>query len=156
MEYSDIGHIALNSWCEIPSHYPNVVLDEFIIMPNHIHGILFLQDKEFINYHEPYNGGVLENSRDVACNASTNRELSKKMSAISPQQKSLSTIIRSYKSAVTRLARKANNEFMWQSNYHDRIIRNYDELQSIRNYIKYNPIQWENDENNLQIKNCIL
>ncbi|OYT10347.1 MAG: hypothetical protein B6I18_09645 [Bacteroidetes bacterium 4572_112] len=141
MKFSELGHIALNCWYEIPSHYPNAILDEFILMPNHIHGIINLQNDEYNTYGNLSNVDGHTNTKDVACNASTNRELSQKMSGISPKQKSLSAIIRSYKSAVSRIAGRAGHDFVWQSNYYDRIIRNAIELQSIRHYIRYNPLK---------------
>ncbi|SLM28881.1 conserved hypothetical protein [Desulfamplus magnetovallimortis] len=67
------------------------------------------------------------------------------MSKISPKSNSISTIIRSYKSAVTRHARRMGFEFQWQSRFHDHIIRNDVEYQRIYNYIKNNPANWEED-----------
>ncbi len=84
--------------------------------------------------------------KDVACNVSTNPDKSTEMSLISPESKSLSIIIRSFKSAVSRISRQKGHDFYWQKNYHDQIIRNEKELNSIRHYIKYNPMKWEEDE----------
>ena len=65
-----------------------------------------------------------------------------------PQRKNLSSIIRGFKSAITTYARKNDIEFAWQSNYHDHIIRNEDELHRIREYIINNPQKWAIDKQN--------
>ena len=71
-----------------------------------------------------------------------------KMAKISPQRGSLATVVRSYKSAVTRKSREIFPDFAWQSRFHDRIVRNDDELNRIREYIIANPTMWERDRNN--------
>jgi len=72
------------------------------------------------------------------------------MSGISPKPGSLSAIIRSYKSALTRWCNQNNNpQFAWQARFHDRIIRNQEELDNIENYILLNPSRWASDENHV-------
>ncbi len=73
----------------------------------------------------------------------------KKMAKISPKRGSLSTVIRSFKSIVTKNSRKINPNFKWQPRFYDRIIRNNNELNRIRNYIVNNPKIWERDRNNM-------
>jgi len=125
---SEIGKIAEKFWLEIPAHFPFVKLDEFIIMPNHIHGII-----------------IIDNHRDVACNVST-RTNNKIMSIISPKRGSLSTVIRSYKSNCTKTINKTQNNiyFQWQLRFYDHIKS----LNNIRNYIINNPLNWDKDEEN--------
>ncbi len=92
---SRIGEIVNQWWQEIPGHFSFVRLDEFVIMPNHVHGIIVINKG---------NGAKMVNSdirRDVACNVST------QFSNISPKRGSLSSVIQSFKSAVTKLV---NNE----------------------------------------------
>lgn len=130
------GALAEKYWLEIPDHFSNIMLDEFVVMPNHIHGILIIDHDITIG-------------RDVALQRlydgnEYNGEYPQ-MSKISPKQKTLSTIIRSYKSAVTKMA---NKNFAWQTRFHDRIIRNQKSLDAIRNYINNNPAKWELDRNN--------
>jgi len=67
------------------------------------------------------------------------------MAAISPKPGSLSTIIRSYKSAVTKQARHIHADFAWQTRFHDHIIRTNDSFQRIENYIINNPSKWADD-----------
>jgi hypothetical protein len=85
MILNEVGKIAYKYWLEIPVHFPFVELDSFIIMPNHSHGVLILND-----YH-----------KDVACNVST-QVINEKFSKLSPKKYSLSTVVRSYKSAITK------------------------------------------------------
>jgi len=135
MLFNDIGSIANKFWAEIPVHFPNVELDEFVIMPNHVHGIVV----------------ILHSRRDVACNVSTpiapNTQINNFMSSISPKKQSLSTIIRSFKSAVTNWCTLNNyKDFKWQERFYDEIIRNEISLIRIREYIRKNPLNWNNDD----------
>ena len=82
----------------------------------------------------------------LQCNVSTVAK--NQMSAISPKTGSLSVAVRSFKSAVTRLAHKQGHEFGWQERFWDHIFRNEAELNRIRNYIRANPSNWEKDQNN--------
>ncbi len=136
MRFSEIGKIANECWYAIPEHFPFVILDEFCVMPNHIHGIIVINNK---------NGNTC---RDVACNVSTNESDTNKMSIISPKPGSLSTIIRSFKSAVTKFANENNYNFGWQSRFYEHIIHNKKSLNRIGNYICDNSKNWENDKFN--------
>jgi REP element-mobilizing transposase RayT len=121
MRPTTIAEIAWRFWKEIPSHYPFVVLDAFVIMPNHIHGILFF-DKEPNEDWNPYQFG--------------------------PQRNNLADVIRAYKGSVKRWANKKEIPFSWQGRYHDRVIRNVDELKRIQTYIWNNPFNWNSDQEN--------
>lgn len=107
MKYSLLGLSAIKFWKSIPEHYKSIELDYFVVMPNHIHGILVLEDN-------------------------------------SPK---LGIIIGTYKAAVTRTARQ-NGIFhkIWQSSYHDHIVRNEKSLNYIRQYVLYNPEKWAEDK----------
>ena len=125
---SPMGDIACTRWQDIPAHFPDAELDEFKVMPNHIHGIIIL-------------GG--EFRRDVACNVSTPQT----MSSISPKAGSLATVMRSYKSAVSNECHTAGfRSFAWQPRYFDHIIRNEVDLHRIRLYIRNNVLQWALDK----------
>lgn len=121
-----LGEIAKRFWVGIPNHFPNVGVDEYTIMPNHIHGILII-----LTF--PHN-----DQTTVSKNHSSHQL---------PKPKSLSTIIRSYKSAVTRWARSNGfPSFAWQPRFYDHIIRDDEDLHRIRRYISENPSKWELDE----------
>lgn len=127
MILSEIGNVAKACWEDIPKHHNIVELDYYVIMPNHIHGIII------INEHD----------RDVQLNIPTSNYFSK----ISPKKNSLSVIIRTYKAAVSTRLKKLNINFRWQSSYYDRIVRNERELFEIRKYIEQNPLKWEIEKN---------
>ncbi len=112
MILNDVGNTAEKYWLEIPIHFPFVDLNCFVIMPNHTHGILILND----------------HCKDVACNVST-VEINENFSKLSPKKYSLSTVVRSYKSAVTKWGNANNYKgFAWQPRFFERIIRNEKEL----------------------------
>jgi REP element-mobilizing transposase RayT len=117
MRLNNAGRIAERCWSNIPSHFPHVNLDEFIIMPNHIHGILSVVVGA--NNHSPQNGTA----------------------------KTIGSVVRGFKIGVTRWMRANTFIYsVWQRNYWERIIRNEKELRNIREYIRNNPAQWINDK----------
>ncbi len=157
MRLNAVGQIAQKCWLEIYDHFPRVELDEFVIMPDHVHGILILNgiekrrdaapprlkienEKEMYLNHQ--NG-----QRDEAVPRLYNQAGAKNLSVLSPEPGSLSVIIGSFKSAVTRMVRQQEPSwhFSWQPRFYDRIIRSDRELDAIRMYIRNNPQQWELD-----------
>ena len=141
VKLSEIGILADKFWSEIPVHFQYVKLDEYIIMPNHIHGILII-DKPDDSVEALHATSLPE-----YCNAiDKNKNL--KMANISPKKGSLATIIRSYKSIVTKNARIIHPDFAWQSRFHDHIIRDQKSLDNIRVYIKENPEKWKGEKLN--------
>lgn len=122
---TNIGRIALKCWLAIPEHFEYVVLDEFVIMPNHIHGICSLWDKR-VQHAEP---------------------LQSQYQNIVPG--SLGVLVRSFKAAVTRSVSKMGGiKHVWQRNYWERVIRSEIELERVRTYIENNPITWSLDREN--------
>jgi len=134
------GCLAWHYWREIPDHHPNVVLDEFIVMPNHLHSIVVIEYQETDSQPVgPLHATAVQNVDSVH----------KMMSNISPDVGSLSTIIRSYKSAITGWCNANGHEyFAWQSRFYDHIIRNEASLNRIREYIATNPLRWQMDREN--------
>ena len=132
MELSSMGIIADIMWHEIKNHARNVELDAFVVMPNHVHGILVLTG----------------NDNDIGDPVETLHatSLPRRQANISPKSGSVSTIIRSYKSAVSKHTHRLGFDFQWQSRFHDHIIRDGTSFQNIRNYIFENPLNWQNDE----------
>jgi REP element-mobilizing transposase RayT len=131
MNLNPYGEIIKHEWICTPNVRPNIALDEYVIMPNHFHGIIII------------NAGNM--CRGMACHAPTGRQFAR------PIAHSLSTIIGAFKSAVTRKINKIRNTIgtpVWQRNYCEHIIRNKRELSHIKEYIQNNPLQWDNDENN--------
>lgn len=137
MVQSEIGLVAHNEWYKTPELRPdmNLKLGEFVVMPNHIHGIIMIGKNE-------YNGDWY--CRDAMHRAST-IPITKNKNKFGPQSKNLASILRGYKSAVTTYARKNNIEFDWQSLFYDHIIRSAEAYHRISNYIKNNPAKWVED-----------
>ena len=127
IELSKIGKIANECWNQIPKHFNNVMLDEMIIMPNHLHGIVIVENNHC-------RGLINQTPTDWILQRDPRLVLGK--------------IIRFYKARTTRLIHK--NEiryFTWQRNYYEHIIHNEKELYAIREYIINNPLQWHLDKN---------
>ena len=126
------GMIAQKCWLAIPGHFPNSDLDEYIVMPNHIHGIVII-------------GGDNYSGRDAYM-----RPLQSKRQNIDRSKMYLSKIIQGFKSSVTRKVRKrrGNNAFGWQRSFYDHVIRNEEDLNHIREYIHNNPLKWALDRYN--------
>jgi len=121
IQYSELGNAAKIFFENIPRHFQNSSIDYFTIMPNHIHGIIIIED-----------------------NVETRHGVSLRSKFGKVNKNSLSTIVNQYKGAVTRFARKNKfNNFEWQPRFYDHIIRNDNDLRRIRTYIQNNPLKWE-------------
>jgi len=140
MRLSEIGKIAKKYWLEIPKHFKNTRLDEFIIMPNHIHGIIAIEYK--INKIKLINNVETRHGVSLQKNENNFNQFSKMV------KNSISSIINQFKSSVKRYANKNQIPFHWQPRFYDHIIRNEKSLDEIRQYIKTNPLKWEDDEEN--------
>jgi REP element-mobilizing transposase RayT len=127
MQLSNVGILADVFWHEAKHHAKNIELDAFVVMPNHIHGILILNGEE--------NENKLMHEKTIGEQRFQNQG-----------KNSVSSIIGSYKAAVTKHANRLHLEFGWQSRFHDHIIRNENEFYRIANYIENNVIKWQEDK----------
>lgn len=128
---SKIGEIAEISWKDIPNHFTHVVLDEFVIMPDHIHGIIELYKSKNEYPIGTCHGMSLLKNDNVKFNKFGN-----------PITGSLSVVINHFKSAVKRWCNRNGYEsFAWQPRFYDHIINSQRECERIRKYIKSNPIR---------------
>ncbi len=126
MRLNEMGAVACACWEAIPDHFTYVEVDVFVIMPNHVHGIVL----------------IVGATDSVAPTTPSG-----------PPRGSLGAIIGQYKSVVTKKIRKmanAPNWLVWQRNYYERIIRNERELIAVREYIMNNPVRWAEDAENRQ------
>ena len=135
MVLTGIGNIVKRYWLEIPEHFQDVKLDEFIIIPNHVHGIVIINNqycRDAINGVSTDSGGITRAHNPML------------------SENSLSKIIRWYKGRCTFEINKIQRKFCftWQSRFYDHIIRNEKSLQKIREYINNNTLRWDIDENN--------
>lgn len=120
---TEIGEVAYHNWERIPSFHPYAELDEFVVMPDHVHGILLID--------KPYK---------------TSWELNK----FGPQRNNLGSILRGHKSSIKTYATTNNIDFSWQPSYYDRVIRNEKEHLNIKGYIRNNPDQWYLNRNDFE------
>jgi putative transposase len=134
MRLSHVGHIVRACWLAIPDHFPHAMVDEFVVMPNHVHGIIVLNETEHV-------GAPHDVPRPEP------EQFGK------PVPGSIPTIVRSFKSAAT----KCINEYrstpgapVWQCNYYEHIIRTEESLNCIREYILTNPLRWHLDRQNMR------
>jgi len=185
MELSEIGLLAHQFWCKIPTHFPFISLDAFVIMPNHLHGILII-DKDNDGRYEPETESDLDldSVEKRHCLFSTTLsglfstpppptpQLSIKTPIKSPDNSkpniissnlpaditighnrfqnqgsnTISSIIGSYKSTVSKYEHPISKGFSWQTGFYDHIVHSDRELDRIRQYIDNNPGNWAKDK----------
>ena len=137
MRLNAFGQAVQACWAELPQHFPHVELDAFIVMPNHVHGVILIHDLGRQNA-APENVGATHAS-----------PLPKRASG--PRPRSLASIAGSLKSAATRRInqlRGTPGAPVWQRNYYEHIIRDEAALNRIRAYIQTNPQRWHFDVEN--------
>jgi putative transposase len=133
MLLSVVGEIAEQCWEEIPRHFTNVELGEFVIMPNHLHGVILL--------------------RDIPCGDEVTSSPQERRSEtlISKQHPTLGQVVAFYKYQSTKLinvARDAPGTRFWQRNYYEHIIRDGNDLFRIRKYVVDNVSKWPEENEN--------
>lgn len=136
------GRIVHEKWYNIPRHFPQTQSDVFGVMPNHIHGILFIIDVGAKHSEDD----MQKEERIQPENASPLRYPPR-----GTKPGSLSAIMQNYLSVTTRKInqiRYTSGTKLWQRNYYEHIIRNEEELNQIREYIINNPLKWDLDRNN--------
>jgi REP element-mobilizing transposase RayT len=127
MQPNDLARSAQSIWYALPSRFPQVRLDQFVIMPNHIHAVIFVGAQYIAS----------TGSSDAVQTGAINRALK------------LGEIVRTYKAMSTRTIRRIGcAQFKWQRNYYEHIIRDENSLNRIRQYIVDNPIRWDVDAEN--------
>lgn len=161
MKLNGYGKIVAEEWLKTAQLRPNVILDEWMVMPNHFHGIVMFTCATNVRAHcnaplvAPYAthdvpdiaSTILHDDSDggAHCNAPVQAGLHR-----APQ--SLSSLVSGFKGSVTRTinaqraARNLSPVEVWHRNFHERIIRNERELDDTRRYIAQNPQNWESDE----------
>lgn len=148
MQLSAAGQIAQERWFALPDHHLHVALDAFVVMPNHVHGILLLVGAGSALPGE--RAGKVDAGDAQADNAGIARtigagDVKADNAGIVP---TLGTVVGSYKSGVTRRIREAYQQpemRVWQGRYHDHIVRDLRDANRIRAYIATNPARWQSD-----------
>ena len=144
MILNKFGLVAKQQWEKLTRRFKHVELVVFVIMPNHMHGIIFIVD-------EDGDAAVGANANPLLFRRAPTDEHTEKFGK--PVKGSIPTIIRSYKSAVAlriNLMRGTKGLPVWQGNYYEHVIRNEKDLQAKSDYILGNPMNWENDDENIK------
>jgi REP element-mobilizing transposase RayT len=127
MLLNDAGRNVKKCWQDIPGHFPNVTLDEFIIMPNHVHGIIFIAHFVGAYKHTPQ-----KLDQPIQRRANIYSPLPDTPPLRSPS-KTVGSVVRGFKIGVSEWFRKNTDmSAIWQRNYYEHIIRNETELNQIR------------------------
>jgi REP element-mobilizing transposase RayT len=124
VKQSEWGEIVCECWKAIPDHFPLTELDAFVVMPNHLHGIILLRGDVGAQHAAPLHN-------------------------VAPR--SLGAVVRSLKSAVTKAINQERGiscGLVWQRNYHEHVIRSEKSLNMLREYIQFNPARWAEDREN--------
>ena len=133
MQLNIYGQIVNECWRAIPDHFPNVELGAYIVMPNHVHGIIVINDR----------ADASASARRGTIYRAPTEQFGK------PIIGSIPTIIRTFKAAVTRrIGRELNATGIWQRNYYEHVIRNHEDWDRIHRYIESNPSMWTDDDEN--------
>jgi putative transposase len=146
MRLNRLGEIVQAAWFDLPRHYRHVELGAFVIMPNHIHGIIILNDSS--------TGGSVQDRPAGPAETIAGKESLPGTTKTRPygRQHGLPEIVRAFKSFSARrinVLRHTKGTPVWQRNYYEHIIRNQQDLELTWLYIESNPARWETDEENI-------
>jgi REP element-mobilizing transposase RayT len=128
MSENEFGVIVRSCWNDLPGHYKNISLDEFVVMPNHVHGIIIIDNPVGVIHESPL-----------------------QMNKLARRQMLLPKIVGRFKQNTAKqinIMRGTYGETVWQRNYYEHIIRNERSLYKIREYIRTNPVRWTWDKEN--------
>ena len=150
------SRICMACWLDLSNHYPNCALDVFVIMPNHVHGIIFIEQA---GGHDNGAGAVetipVETIPVETIPVETIHELSLPLplqnKRMQRRNMMIPKIIGRFKMRTAKLInqyQKTEGIPFWQKNYYDHIVRNESELARIREYVANNPMKWDSDRNN--------
>ncbi len=140
MRLNDVGRIVADSWQWLAEQYDHVLLDQYVIMPNHTHGIIIITD-----------AGQCRRGGSRTARVRTTPKTGHRHPTPSSPPKPIGRLIGAFKTVSTKrmnALRATAGKKLWQRNYWDHIVRNEPELQRIREYIQNNPGQWERDSLN--------
>ncbi|MDD4456541.1 MAG: transposase [Syntrophotalea acetylenica] len=157
MKLNDAGKITCQCWQDIPMHFPHVATDRFEIMPNHIHGILFINNARVGAKNWQIAGA--ENTNVGTKNKNVG---AKNFSPLQGQRpcgtsRTIGSIIRGFKIGVTKWIRENTSiQNVWQRNYYEHVIRTESEWNRIRQYIADNPARWDMDRENPNAGNATM
>ena len=166
MRLSEMGQIAAQCMDEVHCHFPHVDVPIYVIMPNHVHAIIIINDGcsvETHNYASPSQAETHNHASPLPSRVETHNHASpsrvihsqdetqnfaslQRKHGFGPQSRNLASVIRGFKIGVKKYANARGLPFAWQSRFHDHIIRNADEMNRIVSYIENNVASWETDK----------
>jgi REP element-mobilizing transposase RayT len=161
MRLNALGNIVAKYWQNLPQHFPNIGLDAFVVMPNHVHFVVWLNPPDDARVGAQSVGAQSVGAQSVGaqsvgaqlnCAPTTTTPIEfpiGKRFTVDKQRPTLGQVVRVFKAATTRLIRQSGSDgFAWQRNYYEHIIRDERELDRIRKYILDNPANWAGDDEN--------
>ena len=174
MRLNKSGELIVDAWEWLGERYPHVALDAYVVMPNHLHGVVVLTDEEWggesgggvsgrhgrrgVNVDRPVRRGVSRNAPTVGSGMGVDADGSGMgVSRTAPTgRKTLGRLVGAFKTVSTKgfnRMRGMSGERLWQRDFYDRVIRDDRELDLVRRYIEGNPAKWETDEENPNVAN---
>ncbi|MBU3942398.1 transposase [Patescibacteria group bacterium] len=142
-ENNDIKQMIDNQWQELKNKFPNIDLDKYVIMPNHIHGIIVITN----NVNNDCRGEVFSPP-----NITSNKLEGGMTPPLQRKKPTLGQMIAYFKYQSTKqindFLKNPLDQKLWQRNYYEHVIRNQKSLDDIRKYIRINPLNWDRDRNN--------
>ncbi|MFN9398166.1 MAG: transposase, partial [Dolichospermum sp.] len=144
---NNFGQLIKEEWLKSAEIRKEIEFDDFVIMPNHFHGIVIINQE--INSDFMKNDVDFQDNNVGANGRSPLQQIQSSRPKISMKPKSISSLIAGFKSATTKkinIIRNTPQNPVWQRNYYDHIIRNDESLARIREYVQNNPLSWENDQ----------
>src|SRR5258708_26515692 len=169
MQLNELGESLQLIWNTLPERFSNLELDHFVIMPDHIHGIIIIKETNFIFAEDSYKSELPERFRNSTYSKRATNRLSASFAPPHPRGAinraptelpslraadenrilPLGEVIRTFKAVTAHKIRSQGRlDFKWQRNYHEHIFRKDDDLDRIRQYIIDNPAQWAEDSLN--------
>jgi REP element-mobilizing transposase RayT len=139
VQLNQFGEIVKEEWLRTEQIRPEITMDEFMVMPNHMHGIIMIRNDA--------------HNKSVGAHSGAPRDRAYRRTPLRREPKTLGSIIAGFKSVVTHrinLLRKTPHTPIWQRNYYEHVIRDEENLNRIRQYIIDNPVKWDEDEENPQ------
>jgi putative transposase len=145
MNLNHVGRSVATLWNDIPARFPGMELDAFVVMPNHIHGIILLPDNDAVA-EGAARASTIRRSESTGGRATT--RVAPTVGHVVGAFKSLPTVAYIRNAKANRLP--AFHSRLWQRNYYEHVIRDEADLDRIRRYIDENPARWEFDDENPQ------
>jgi len=137
MHLNHNGPILQHAWSKLPQRFPGIELDQYVIMPNHMHGIIFLKDEQPILYRKVNTERAPERFKEYMQHATRPYK----------QMPALGQIVRSFKGEATyRIHTEGTLSFAWQKRYYESVLSDERALEATRLYIATNPMRWQLDK----------